>query len=111
MTLGVLSTLSFLGLTGPRSAIIIFLSYGLISQITHLAVLDLAARSCPARVEGTVFALLMSALNLGRSGSQVLGGWLYDQTGFSSLVFISAAFTALCWLMIALLRSEGAASR
>ena len=24
----------------------------------------------------------MSALNLGRSGSQVLGGWLYDQTGF-----------------------------
>ena len=52
MTLGVLSTLSFLGLTGPRSAILIFLSYGLISQITHLAVLDLAARSCPARVEG-----------------------------------------------------------
>ena len=110
VTLGVLSTLSFLGLTGPRSAIIIFLSYGLISQITHLAVLDLAARSCPARVEGTVFALLMSALNLGRSGSQVLGGWLYDQTGFVPLVFISAAFTALCWLMISLLRSEGTAS-
>ena len=74
VTLGVLSTLSFLGLTGPRSAVVIFLSYGLISQITHLAVLDLAARSCPARVEGTVFALLMSALNLGRSGSQALGG-------------------------------------
>ena len=106
VTLGVLSTLSFVGLTGPRSAIVIFLSYGLISQITHLAVLDLAARSCPARVEGTVFALMMSALNLGRSGSQVLGGWLYDQTGFVPLVFISAAFTALCWLMISLLRSE-----
>ena len=110
VTLGVLSTLSFLGLTGPRSAILIFLSYGLISQITHLAVLDLAARSCPARVEGTVFALLMSALNLGRSGSQVLGGWLYGETGFVPLVFISAAFTALCWLMISLLRSEGASS-
>ncbi len=108
VTLGVVSTLSFLGLTGPRSAVIIFLSYGLISQLTHLAVLDLAARSCPARVEGTVFALLMSALNLGRSGSQVLGGWLYDQSGFVPLVCISAAFTALCWLVIPLLRSEGA---
>ena len=106
ITLGVVSTLSFLGLVGPQSAVIIFLIYGLISQVTHLAILDLAARSCPARVEGTVFALLMSALNVGRSGSNALGGWLYDQTGFIPLVFISAAFTALCWLMIPFLRPE-----
>ena len=106
VSLGVVSTLSFLGLVGHKSAMIIFLSYGLISQITHLAILDLAARSCPARVEGTVFALLMSALNIGRSGSNALGGWLYDQTGFVPLVFISTAFTALCWILIPLLRSE-----
>ncbi len=106
VTLGVLSTLSFLGLIGSWSAVLIFFCYGLISQITHLAILDLAARSCPARVEGTVFALLMSALNVGRSGSNALGGWLYDQTGFVPLVLISAAFTALCWLLIPFLRSE-----
>jgi len=106
VALGVLSTLSFLGLVGSWSAVLIFFCYGLISQITHLAILDLAARSCPARVEGTVFALLMSALNVGRSGSNALGGWLYDQTGFVPLVLISAAFTALCWLLIPFLRSE-----
>lgn len=43
----------------------------------------------------------------GRISVQV--GRLYDQTGFVPLVFISAAFTALCWLMISLLRSEGTA--
>ncbi|MCS6927773.1 MAG: MFS transporter, partial [Candidatus Binatia bacterium] len=66
--LGVAATLSFLGLLGPKTAVVIFAVSGAISQFTHLAVLDLAARSCPARVEGTVFALLMSSLNLGRAG-------------------------------------------
>ena len=46
----------------------------------------------------------------GAGGIGVQAGWLYDQTGFVPLVFISAAFTALCWLMISLLRSEGTAS-
>ncbi len=40
------------------------------------------------------------------SDSQVLEGWLYDQTDFVPLIFISAAFTALCWSMISLLHSE-----
>jgi predicted MFS family arabinose efflux permease len=104
--LGVLSTLSFLGMTGSISAAIIFFLFGLLSQITHLAVLDLAARSCPVRAEGTVFALLMSCLNVGRSGANVLGGWLYDQLGLAALILISAGFTALCWLIVPLLRTK-----
>ena len=44
----------------------------------------------------------------GRISVQV--GRLYDQTGFVLLVSVSAAFTALCWLMISLLRSEGLVS-
>jgi len=63
-------------------------------------VLDLAARSCPARTEGTVFALLMSSLNVGRTGATLLGGWLYDHTGLTPLVLVSAGFTALCWLLV-----------
>ena len=35
------------------------------------------------------------------------GGWLYDQVGFTRLVFISAGFTAFCWLLVPLLRLEG----
>jgi MFS family permease len=104
--LGVLSTLSFLGMIGPNSAVIIFFLFGLLSQMTHLAVLDLAARSCPVRAEGTVFALLMSCLNIGRSGANVLGGWLYHEVGFVALIVISAGFTALCWVIVPLLRTK-----
>ena len=104
--LGVASSLSFLGLIGPKSAVAIFFVFGMLSQITHLAVLDLAARSCPLRAEGTVFALLMSCLNVGRTGSTFLGGWLYDQVGITPLIYISAGFTALCWLIVPFLKTR-----
>lgn len=106
VALGVLSTLSFLGLVGSQSAVVIFFVFGMLSQITHLAVLDLAARSCPVRAEGTVFALLMSCLNVGRTGSTFLGGWLYDHVGLVWLIFISAGFTALCWLIAPFLKTR-----
>jgi predicted MFS family arabinose efflux permease len=106
VALGVASTLGFLGLVGPKSAVAIFFVFGTISQITHLAVLDLAARSCPARAEGTVFALLMSCLNVGRTGSTFVGGWLYDQLGLSLLIVVSAGFIGLCWLIVPFLRTH-----
>ncbi len=109
VALGVASTLSFVGLIGPKSAVVLFLVFGTVSQITHLAVLDLAARSCPARTEGTVFALLMSSLNVGRTGATLLGGWLYDHTGLTPLVLVSAGFTALCWLLVPFLPARDAA--
>ena len=67
IALGVVSTLCFIGLVGAKSAIILFFVSGILTQITHLAVLDLAARSCPPRAEGTIFALLMSTLNISKS--------------------------------------------
>jgi MFS family permease len=106
VALGLVSTVSFIGLTGPKSAVIIFFVFGLLSQITHLAVLDLAARSCPVRAEGTVFALLMSCLNVGRTGSTFLGGWLYDYAGLPPLIFVSAGFTALCWVIVPFLNTK-----
>lgn len=102
---GVASTLGFVGLVGPKSAVGLFFLFGTISQITHLAVLDLAARSCPLRAEGTVFALLMSSLNVGRTGSTFLGGWLYDYLGLTPLILVSAGFTALCWAIVPFLQT------
>lgn len=105
--LGVASTLCFIGLVGPKSATVIFLFFGAITQFTHLAVLDLAARSCPVRAEGTVFALLMSSLNVGRAGATFLGGWLYDHWGLTPLILTSATVTALCWFLVPLLHMRG----
>lgn len=104
--LGVVSTLGYLSLVGPRSAVTISLFFGVINQFTHLAVLDLAARSCPARAEGTVFALLMATLNFGKTGGTALGGWLYDHSGLSLLIVISAVFTAFCWGLVPFLPQE-----
>jgi predicted MFS family arabinose efflux permease len=68
--------------------------------------LELAAKACPKQAEATFFALLMSVYNGAVQLSQITGGWLYDQVGFTWLIFISAAFTALCWLLVPLLKLE-----
>ncbi len=106
VTLGVISTLCFIGLVGTKSAVVLFFVSGLLTQITHLAVLDLAARACPPRAEGTIFALLMSTLNISKSWGNILGGWVYDHSGLSPLIVTSAAFTALCWVLVPWLEDE-----
>jgi predicted MFS family arabinose efflux permease len=75
-------------------------------MVVQLAFLELAAKACPRRVEGTFFALLMSVYNLGAQGSQVAGGYLYDWLGFAPLVFVGAAMTALAWPLVPLVGIE-----
>jgi predicted MFS family arabinose efflux permease len=69
-------------------------------MMAQLAFLDLAARACPRKVEGTFFALLMMAYDVGQKVSKVTGGLLYDRLGFRALVLISASTTALAWLFV-----------
>lgn len=105
---GVVMTLCFAGLRGPRTAIAIWLFYGFTYMTGSLVQLDLAARVCPPQVAGTVFALLMSLSNLGVVLGTVTGGKLYDlwkprwgaTLAFDALVIVGAAFTAACWLLL-----------
>jgi len=71
-------------------------------MITQLAFLDLAAKACPRRVEATLFALLMAVFNAGNQSSQMVGGHLYDWQGYTALVLISTAFTAVTWFLVSL---------
>lgn len=103
---GVLATLAYLGYRGPISAAALSLIFGGVSMFIQLTFLDLAARACPKQAEATFFALLMSIYNGAAQLSQITGGWFYDQLGFTPLIFISAAFTALCWLLVPLLKLE-----
>ena len=104
--IGVVSTLAYLLYRDPWSAVAIDVIFGGVGMITQLAFLDLAAKSCPPRVEATFFALLMSVFNGGTQGSQVVGGHLYDWLGYTPLVLISAAFTALAWLLVPLVKID-----
>ncbi len=99
---GVVGTLAYLLYRDATSAVIIDVVFGCVGMITQLALLDLAAKACPKHAEGTFFALLMSVYNFGVQGSQVTGGWLYDIIGYTPLVLISAAMTAMAWLLVPL---------
>jgi MFS family permease len=103
---GVVATLAYLLYRGRASALVIDISFGCVGMITQLALLDLAAKSCPKRVEATFFALLMSVYNAGTQLSQNVGARLYDAIGFTPLVLISAALTAAAWLLVPLVRID-----
>jgi predicted MFS family arabinose efflux permease len=102
----VVGTLAYLGYRDPLSAVMISLVFGGIGMFIQLTFLDLAARACPKQAEATFFAFLMSVYNGATEISHITGGWLYDQVGFTRLIFISAGFTALCWLLVPLLKLE-----
>jgi MFS family permease len=99
---GAAGMLLYLGYRGPRSAMVIDTVTGTIVMLTQLAFLDLAAKACPPRVEGTFFALLMSIFNAGTQLSMNVGGRLYDTLGYTPLVLISAGMTALAWIFVPL---------
>jgi predicted MFS family arabinose efflux permease len=98
--LSAVATLGYLFYRGRTSAIVIDMTFGVLAMITQLAFLDLAAKACPPRAEGTFFALLMSVFNGGTQLSMNVGGRLYDSYGFTILVFISAAVTAAAWVFV-----------
>jgi MFS family permease len=103
---GVIATLAYLGYRDQASAVVLSLVFGGVAMFIQLTFLDLAAKACPKQVEATFFALLMSVYNGAIQLSQITGGWLYDQLGFTRLIFISAGFTALCWLLVPFLKLE-----
>ncbi len=103
---GVAGTLAYLLYRGAWSAVVIDTVFGGVGMITQLAFLDLAAKSCPRCVEATFFALLMSVFNGGTQSSQVVGSYLYDWLGYTALVLISAAFTAVAWFLVPLVQID-----
>lgn len=103
---GVIATLAYLAYRSEASAVMLSLIFGSVSMFIQLTFLDLAARACPKQAEATFFALLMSVYNGSVQLSQITGGWLYDEVGFTWLILISTAFTALCGLLVPLLKLE-----
>ena len=98
--------LAYLFYEGPVSALIIDVVFGCVGMTTQLAFLDLAAKSCPRHIEATFFALLMSIYNGGTQISQNIGGRLYDSFGYTPLVLVSTAFTALAWVLVPMVRID-----
>ena len=102
----VVTTLTYLVYRGRVSAVIIDMLFGCVGMVTQLAILDLAAKSCPRHVEATFFAFLMSVFNGGTQISANIGARLYDAFGYTPLVLISTAATAAVWLLVPFVRID-----
>jgi len=107
IAIGTLSAASFLLLGGEVSAAIVNFANGVALMIGTISTLTLAAEYCPSRAEGFAFAGLMSIMNLADVFSSNLGAFLYDKvfdSHMAPLIVVSAASTAICVVLVPLLR-------
>ncbi len=111
IVLSAVSALLFLGYHSPSSALVVQGLSGFLGIFASVALMDLAARTTPVGGEAMGYSLLMSAFNLGLTGSDILGAWLYSRfhLPFAALVWISAGTTLLALPLMRLIPAEALA--
>lgn len=111
IVLSAVSALLFLGYHSHVSALVVQGVSGFLGIFASVALMDLAARTTPAGGEAMGYSLLMSAFNLGLTGSDILGAWLYSRfhLPFAALVWISAGTTLLALPLMRLIPAEALA--
>ncbi len=100
------------------SAQVVMFFAALVSVLYALCLNTLAARACPPGIEGTVYGLVMAAIELGGTLSEKFGGTLYDyfgplnrahhytiQHGWSWSLWVGLGFTLFAALFIPFLPS------
>ncbi len=114
VALGIVSNLVYVGVSGPRSAVLVTILVGLSSMSATLIQVELAAQACPPGAAATVFASFMAISNLSAALATWLGGVWYEIAGttwgrpaaFQTLVVASSAFLMLGGLLVPFLPGE-----
>ncbi len=111
IVLSAFASLLFLGYHSHGSALWVQGISGFLGIFASVALMDLAARTTPFGGEALGYSFLMSAFNLGLTGSDILGAWLYAQLHlpFAALVWISAGTTLLALPLMGLIPREALA--
>jgi MFS family permease len=107
IVLGTIATAAFLLLWSEALAAAINFFNGIAGMIAFVATLTLAADYCPPRSAGFTFAVLMSVTNFAGALSENLGSLVYEHLfhrQLDPLILVSAAFTALAFFFVPLLR-------
>lgn len=113
---GIIGNLSFLWLRDENSAYIVSGFSSVVAVIAFLGTLTVAAKACPKYAEGTVFALIMSVMNLGVRVGDYSGSYLWEKftvaekldprLAYAKLVVIAAIFTAAMVLFLWMAKEE-----
>jgi MFS family permease len=77
---------------------------GLLSGLGQAAYIDLAMRSCPAGLQGTLMMLVTGAYVLALRGGDVLGSWIYASSPAHGFFYGMLAGTAASVLILPVLR-------
>lgn len=102
---GTATTLLYLILGDPVSAVIVYFLAGAAAMVANIATLTLAAEHCPKGAEGFTFAALMSVINLASPVSDTIGALLYEHLfseRLAPLILVSAASTAFVLVLLKL---------
>ena len=97
--LGAPLSLLYIFYRGPASIVILTVLFSLLGVVFRLAWMDLAAKSCPAGAEATVFAAYMAVFNIAASSSNTIGGAWYERLSaangpYMAMVLLSLVGTA-----------------
>ena len=109
IAMGTVTTASFLLLSSETSAAILNFLSGVAAMLATVSTLRVAAEYCPPRSEGFAFAVLTSITNLATTAAENVGSALYQHAFHNSLtplIIVSAAFTAVAFVLVPLLRLE-----
>jgi MFS family permease len=102
---GTATTLLYLALRDPASAVIVYFLAGAAAMVANIATLTLAAEHCPKGAEGFTFAALMSVINLASPVSDTTGAFLYEHLfnhRLAPLILVSAVSTAFVLVLLKL---------
>ncbi len=96
------SSLAYFAYRSMGSALAIEALYGLCNALAFMPIFDLLARATPRKFAALGYALIFSFGSLSVSGSDVLGSWIYQQTGqsFGTMILLNSSTSALVLLAI-----------
>ena len=81
-----------------QSALILAVPIGMMGGVSYAAIGDLAMRSCPPGLQGTLMMLVAGAFQLSYRAGDLLGAWIYGAFpghGFLYCVLLTSAVYAL----------------
>jgi MFS family permease len=76
---------------------------GLMGGLGYSAILDLAMRSCPPGLQGTLMMMTAGAYELAWRGGDLLGAWIYASSPMHGFLYCALATTAVYALILPVL--------
>jgi Major Facilitator Superfamily len=81
-------------------ALVIAVPMGLLGGLASAAFIDLAMRSCPPGLQGTLMMLIQSVMMFSLRGSDVLGSWIYGLSRDHGFLYCVTATTVVYALIL-----------